>query len=214
MEFRGFGTQLLCGDIHEHLKGVRERKKAFVAVGFTMYDLYPKEEWNFVFGQARPGDGTGVFSFARYHSTPAGFAVTPAVFLRRCIQVLCHEVGHLFGIQHCVWWLCVMNGSNGDWESDGRPLALCPTDLAKLHACLGFDLAEREAALSAVLTAVGSPQLAAFHEQQGSLLAEGLGVRKQRQVKRASAGTTPGARTSTSAAAAPRSPPAAASPPR
>ena len=38
---RGFGTQLLCGDIHEHLKTVRERTKAFVTVGFTMYDLYP-----------------------------------------------------------------------------------------------------------------------------------------------------------------------------
>ena len=31
-----------------------------------MIDLYPNESWNFVFGQANPGAGVGVFSFARY----------------------------------------------------------------------------------------------------------------------------------------------------
>ena len=88
-----------------------------------------------MFGQANADSGTGVFSFARYNDSP-----TPEDFLRRCVQVLCHEVGHIFRIKHCVWWACVMNGSNGDWESKDRPLALCPTDLAKLHESLGFDL--------------------------------------------------------------------------
>merc|ERR1719487_1303232 len=78
-----------------------------------------------------------------------------------------------------------MNGSNGDSESGGRPLALCPTDLAKLHESLGFDLQEREAALAAVLTEVGIPELAAFHEKQSSLLASdpnaNIGVRHSRR---------------------------------
>merc|ERR1719171_3415332 len=177
---RGFGTQLLCKDLHDHLRAVKARTKAFVAVGFTMFDLYPKPEWNFVFGQANADNGTGVFSFARYNDAP-----TPADFLRRCVQVLCHEVGHLFRIKHCVWWECVMNGSNGDWESAGRPLALCPTDLAKLQESLGFDLAEREAALASALEEVGIPELAAFHEKQSALLASDptaqIGVRRSRR---------------------------------
>lgn len=35
-----------------------------IAVAFT--DLYPKDEWNFVFGLASIRERTGVFSFARY----------------------------------------------------------------------------------------------------------------------------------------------------
>ena len=78
---------------------VKRDRKAFVAVGFTMFDLYPKAEWNFVFGQANADRGTGVFSFARYNDSP-----TPTEFFRRCVAVLCHEVGHLFRIKHCIWW--------------------------------------------------------------------------------------------------------------
>ena len=63
-----------------------------------------------------------------------------------------------------------MNGSNGDWESDLRPIGLCPMDLAKLQACLGFDLAEREAALAAAFAEVGIPHFASFHARQGELL--------------------------------------------
>jgi archaemetzincin len=32
----------------------------------TAVDLYPKESWNFVFGQANIVSGCGVFSFARF----------------------------------------------------------------------------------------------------------------------------------------------------
>jgi archaemetzincin len=39
---------------------------AFCMVGVCMTDLYPKDEWNFVFGIASIRDRTGVFSFARY----------------------------------------------------------------------------------------------------------------------------------------------------
>ena len=32
----------------------------------SLIDLYPRDEWNFVFGLASIRDRTGVFSFARY----------------------------------------------------------------------------------------------------------------------------------------------------
>lgn len=134
-----------------------------------MFDLYPKEDWNFVFGQAVASKGTGIFSFARYRGCGTG-----PLFTRRCLMVLCHEIGHLFGIAHCVWWQCCMNGSNGDWESDRRPFPLCPTDLAKLREAIGpeFRLLEREERLAEVLEAAGLDDMGRWHRLHGEVLQE------------------------------------------
>ena len=35
-------------------------------ISILMSDIYPRDEWNFVFGLASLKDITGVFSFARY----------------------------------------------------------------------------------------------------------------------------------------------------
>jgi archaemetzincin len=35
-------------------------------IGISVTDLYPRDEWNFVFGLAAIRDRAGVFSFARY----------------------------------------------------------------------------------------------------------------------------------------------------
>lgn len=39
---------------------------AFCMIGVSLTDLYPRDEWNFVFGLASIKERTGVFSFARY----------------------------------------------------------------------------------------------------------------------------------------------------
>ena len=57
--------QLFIPDVYKYLQSKWPRG-AFCVVGITMIDLYPNESWNFVFGQANPGAGVGVFSFARY----------------------------------------------------------------------------------------------------------------------------------------------------
>ena len=57
-----------------------------------MIDLYPNESWSFVFGQAKPAAGVGVFSFARYdplfyesHSVAgASTCTSPLVLWRSC----------------------------------------------------------------------------------------------------------------------------------
>jgi archaemetzincin len=45
----------------------------------------------------------------------------------------------MFGLKHCVFFNCLMNGSNHLSESDARPLHLCPVDLRKLRHSVGFD---------------------------------------------------------------------------
>jgi archaemetzincin len=63
--------------------------------------------------------------------------------LRRSCKVLAHEMAHMFGIEHCIFFHCLMNGSNHLEESDARPLHLCPVDLRKLHRSLQFDALNR-----------------------------------------------------------------------
>jgi archaemetzincin len=137
--------QLLTTDIL-HLLRTALPPGAFALIGITMLDLYPDPGWNFVFGQASLRDRVGVYSFARYNPKFYGDASTtdpPKLMLRRSCKVLAHETAHMFGIQHCIWYRCLMNGSNHLAESDARPLHLCPIDLRKLQWNIGFDILER-----------------------------------------------------------------------
>ncbi|XP_041938550.1 archaemetzincin-2 isoform X1 [Alosa sapidissima] len=163
--------QLYAGDLLRFLKK-RKPKDAFCIVGITMIDLYPKESWNFVFGQASLTEGMGVFSFARYDDNfyqrnyagqlkkgskpkPGDYSVfnnyyippiTSTLLLRSC-KVVSHEVGHMFGLQHCQWLQCVMQGSNHLEESDRGPLSLCPICLRELQSSIGSKIADRYKAL-------------------------------------------------------------------
>ena len=115
-------------------------------LAITMADLYPEESWNFVFGQASLPQKVGVYSMARYFPQFWGQEESPESYflaLRRSCRVLAHEVGHIFGLAHCIHYRCTMNGSNSLEESDRRPLRLCPFCLKKLQWNRGFDIVKR-----------------------------------------------------------------------
>jgi archaemetzincin len=144
--------QMLTGDVLDFLKA-RLRADAFCILAITMEDLYPEPSWNFVFGQALLRERVGVYSFARYD--PAFYGEGrgsnyESLLLRRSCKVLAHETGHMFGLAHCVYFNCLMNGSNHLAESDRRPLHLCPVCLRKLQWSVGFDVLERYRALERV----------------------------------------------------------------
>lgn len=146
----------------------------FSIIAITMTDLYPDESWNFVFGQASLSERTGVFSFARYD--PAFFggardADASRLMLERAAKVLAHETGHMFGIRHCVFYRCLMNGSNHLDEADTRPMHLCPVCLRKLHSATGFDIARREERLHEFFKANGISDAAAWSERRIKQLA-------------------------------------------
>lgn len=119
---------------------------AFCVLAITMEDLYPNSSWNFVFGQASLQDRVGVFSFARYDPMFYGEKQENGyqkILLRRSCKVLVHEMAHMFSLAHCIYFKCVMNGSNHLQESDDRPPSLCPVCLRKLQFSIEFDIVDR-----------------------------------------------------------------------
>jgi len=141
--------QILTTDVLDILKD-NLPDDAFCLLAITMEDLYPEDSWNFVFGQASLRERVGVYSFARYD--PAFYGDNRGkdyekLILRRSCKVLVHETGHMFGLQHCIFFRCVMNGSNHLKESDSRPMCLCPVCLRKLQYSIGFDVIARYGSL-------------------------------------------------------------------
>jgi archaemetzincin len=93
---------------------------------------------------------------------------------RRCCRVIAHEIGHMAGIDHCVYFRCLMNGSSSLAESDRRPLHLCPVDLRKLQWLIGFEFAERYTRLQKFWRAAGDDDEAAW--AAGRLRASGANM--------------------------------------
>jgi archaemetzincin len=127
--------QLRSTDVLTFLKTQLPRD-AYCLLGVTMTDLYPAPSWNFVFGQASLMDRVGIYSFARYDPAFFGRKRTDdyqQVILQRSCKVLAHETGHMFGLPHCIYFECLMNGSNNLEETDASPHYLCPVCLRKLH---------------------------------------------------------------------------------
>lgn len=133
-------------------------KDAYCMLGVTMTDLYPDPKWNFVFGQATFKQRVGVYSFARFDPAFWGDERTPEArltMLHRSCGLIAHETGHMFGLRHCVYYSCVMNGCNHQDESDSHPLSPCPVCLRKLHWSIGFNPVKREQELKEVYQRVG-----------------------------------------------------------
>jgi archaemetzincin len=121
---------------------------ALAYVGVTAADLYGPR-LDFAFGLASLRRRVAIVSFARY-----GEPSTPE-FLRRLLRGFAHETGHVFGLRHCIFYECCMNGSDSIEESDGQPLHYCPLCHDKLRHALAFEPRERFEHLAAFYDSVG-----------------------------------------------------------
>ena len=142
-------AQLLCADVYDCLSTVRRTQRevartAVALIGVSGTDLYPSDDFAEVSGEADPMNGVAVISWFGHrqwcpdHPLAAGDGSPPppALVLKRIAATTSHEVCHLFGLHHCVYRHCLMNGSNNQVESDARPALLCPVCLRKLHLAL------------------------------------------------------------------------------
>ncbi|TKA66139.1 hypothetical protein B0A55_09792 [Friedmanniomyces simplex] len=61
------------------------------------------------------------------------------LWLSRVCKTASHELGHCFGIDHCTYYACVMQGTAGLSEDARQPPYVCPVDTAKLLTATGAD---------------------------------------------------------------------------
>ncbi|MFC5874298.1 archaemetzincin [Chryseobacterium arachidis] len=134
--------QILAGYVLDSILIKRKPKDALVLMGITEKDLFPRSDWNYIFGLASYKIGVGVTSMYRFSNGN----VTKANFnrsLERLLKVGSHEIGHMFGISHCLNANCVMNGSNHLSETDYHFARACSLCQQKLNSSLHYDNKKR-----------------------------------------------------------------------
>ncbi|KAF9252961.1 hypothetical protein DTO006G1_2192 [Penicillium roqueforti] len=79
-----------------------------------------------------------------------------ALWLGRVCRTASHELGHCFGIGHCVYYACSMQGTASICEDARQPPYLCPVDLAKVICATSTSALERYRALLAICERPGN----------------------------------------------------------
>lgn len=133
---------------------------AHAVIGVTETDLYPNDSWAFVFGQAWPARRVGVASFARLD------AGSESATRERRFKIVAHELGHVFGFAHCLYFRCAMNAGWALEAVDRGPVHLGPVDLRKLYERVGFDPEERYRELRRVYHRRGLDEAADWIERR------------------------------------------------
>ncbi|KAF2718967.1 hypothetical protein K431DRAFT_287145 [Polychaeton citri CBS 116435] len=84
------------------------------------------------------------------------------LWLGRVCKTASHELGHCFGIDHCTYFACIMQGTAGLVEDARQPPYLCPVDLAKILRAIA--LAPKEPASSDLLKRAETNRYGALRE--------------------------------------------------
>lgn len=137
--------QINASDINNNLKAIGLPADGFTMCAVTMHDIW-KGDFNYLFGLAFLAAHVGIFSFYRHqpnvpeceyhHGKLERQPGDAATILRRGFQTLSHELGHTFGLKHCIYFSCLMQGANSLEEAEGRMPDLCPVCLRKLLWCV------------------------------------------------------------------------------
>jgi len=93
-------------------------------LGVADVDLYA-EGLVFVFGQAELGGSCAVISLARLRQSYYSLPENRSLFLKRVLKEAVHELGHVFGLQHCPDPECVMFFSNSLMDTDTKQATFC-----------------------------------------------------------------------------------------
>ena len=80
-------------------------------------------------------------------TTNLSLSALSTLWLGRMCRTAAHELGHCFGIDHCVYYACAMQGTASIREDARQPPYLCPVDLAKLAHATGTTASQRYQAL-------------------------------------------------------------------
>ena len=99
-------------------------------LGITDQDLFIPI-LTYVFGEAQLGGAAAVVSTARLSDGVEEFG--HKVLTERLIKEAVHELGHCFGLRHCLAAGCVMGRSSGVRDVDAKGRTLCADCRARLR---------------------------------------------------------------------------------
>jgi archaemetzincin len=80
---------------------------------------------NFVLGEAFPKGGLGIIYLPRIKEEFYGLKPNDKLFYERMVKECVHELGHVFGFNHCPNTLCVMHFSNSLSDTDVKGKSFC-----------------------------------------------------------------------------------------
>jgi predicted Zn-dependent protease len=121
----------------------------------------------------------GVFSFSGIGSTATQAGLPPQFGSETCspernteraAKLLLHSAVHMFGVLHCCYYRCLMNGARTVEEADAMPPYLCGLCLKKLQLVLGFDVLDRYQQLAAAWAHAGADDVASWYRMRVALL--------------------------------------------
>jgi archaemetzincin len=113
------------------LPGQTFKGKRDIGLAIADVDLYA-EGLNFVFGQAEFGGPFAIISISRLRQSFYSLPENRAIFLERTIKEAVHELGHVFGLEHCPDPECVMHFSNSLSDTDRKSASFCSRCRARL----------------------------------------------------------------------------------
>lgn len=123
----GFARDERRGQYHstailQRLEQIADHGARLLAV--TASDLYVPV-LTYVFGEAQLDGNCAIVSTARLQDEFYGLPARPDLFRERLLKEATHEIGHTFGLRHCVDWRCVMASSHAVEVLDVKGADFC-----------------------------------------------------------------------------------------
>lgn len=87
----------------------------------------------FVFGEAQLNGKHSILSVCRLHEEFYSGISDEELLLERTIKEALHELGHNYGLRHCLDWDCVMHASHGIEEVDIKGNTYCRKCISKIE---------------------------------------------------------------------------------
>jgi archaemetzincin len=87
----------------------------------------------FIFGEAQLNGKHSILSVCRLHEEFYSGISNEKLLLERTIKEALHELGHCYGLRHCVDWDCVMHSSPGIEEVDIKGNTFCRNCVSQIE---------------------------------------------------------------------------------
>lgn len=87
----------------------------------------------FIFGEAQLNGKHSILSVCRLHEEFYSGITNQKLLLERTIKEALHELGHCYGLRHCVDWDCVMHSSPGIEEVDIKGSTFCRNCVSQIE---------------------------------------------------------------------------------